>query len=315
MRIGIVGAGALGGLFGAKLTAAGEDVVLVDTWPEHVAAIESDGLTVRSPGGDRLETRPEATTDASEAGPVDTLFVTVKTDATVAALDAASPMVDDDTTVTSFQNGFTAHDVIPERLADGVFVGGTTRHGARVAGPGEIVHDATGETVVGNGGAAAGTLADLLSEAGFETKAVPDVRPYLWDKQFVSIGVKPVAALTGHTNGDLLVHDSAAAALEAVVSEADGVREALGVEAISPDPVAMVKAFCRENPDHVSSALQDVRNGRKTEIEHINGAVARYGEEIGVPVPYNRLITDLVAAMERRYSNQTTHPTEPRVGE
>ncbi len=309
MRVGIVGAGALGGLFGAKLIAAGEDVVLVDTWPEHVSTIDADGLAVRTPNGDRFVAHPEATTDASEVDPVDALFVTVKTDATVAALEAAAPMIDRETIVTTFQNGFTAHDLIPDRLEEGTFVGGTTRHGARVQGPGEIVHDATGETVVGGSEDAVGRLADVLTDAGFDTKATADVRPYLWDKQFVSIGVKPIAALTGLVNGDLVVYDAAAAALEAVVTEADRVREKLGVEAITADPVTMVREFCRENPDHISSALEDVRQQRKTEIEHVNGAVARYGEEVGMPVPYNRFVTDLVVAKERRYLDQVDQQT------
>ncbi|WP_436348548.1 ketopantoate reductase family protein [Natronorubrum sp. FCH18a] len=304
MRIGIVGAGAMGGLFGSKLADAGMDVVLIDTWNEHVSAINEDGLRVRTPDGDRSVTHPTATTDPAEVSSVDVVIITVKTDATVDALEAATPIIDAETIVATFQNGFTAHETIPDRIDTGTFVGGTTRHGARVVEPGMIVHDASAETVVGNSDNGGNQLAEILTTAGFEMKSTSDIRPYLWDKQFISIGVKPTAALTGHVNGDLVEFDAAAEVLEELVSEADRVREAKGINAITTNPVAMVKAFCRTNPDHVSSALEDVRNHRKTEIEHINGAVARYGEEAGVPTPYNQVVTDLVTAKEHQYTNQ-----------
>lgn len=313
MDVGILGAGALGGLFGAKVTAAGFETTLVDTWTEHVRAINENGLRVRTPEGGQTEVHPMATTDATGLDPVDVLFVTVKTDVTVSALEAATSLIDDGTAVVSLQNGFTAHETIPDLLESGRFVGGTTRHGARVAGPGEIVHDATGTTVVGGNGKATETVAGVLETAGFDVETARDVRPLLWDKQYISIGVKPTAALTGLPNGELLESDAAASILEQLVVEADEVREMLGVESITADPVAMVRAFCRENPDHVSSALVDVRHGRQTEIAHINGAIVRYGDQCGVRVPYNRVVTDLVLANEYRYLGETDrsheHPT------
>lgn len=259
-----------------------------------------------TPGGDRSVTRPIAMTDPEGIDPVDGLLIMVKTDATAEALEVATPMTDSETIVASFHNGFTAHEMIPDQLESRTFVSGTTRHGTRVAGPGEIYHDSTGETVVGGDSDAAERVAELLTTAGFETKATTDIRPYRWSKQFVSIGVKPTAALTGHRNGNLVEFDAATTVLEGLVKEADRVCEAHGIDAITSDPVAMVKTFCRKNTDHVSSALEDVRNHWKMEREYIDGEIVRYGEQANIPAPYNRLVTNLITAMEHRYQSQSS---------
>lgn len=103
MCIGVVGAEALGSIFGAKVAESGLDIVLIDKWIDHVSAINNDGLCVHTSGGDKLVTRQTATTDTNGVDPVDVLFLMVKTNATVAALEAASPVIDTETIVTSFQ--------------------------------------------------------------------------------------------------------------------------------------------------------------------------------------------------------------------
>jgi 2-dehydropantoate 2-reductase len=303
MKIGILGAGALGGLYGAYLTANNEDVVLLDVWEEHVTRINETGLRVEQPNRDDIVVRPSASTNTKGVNAVDVLFLFVKSYHTKSAMNANESLYNDETTVVTLQNGLLNMEYIQEYVPSDNVVGGATTMGSSMEGPGHVLHTGWGDTKIGGNDAdRVETVTDLLTDAGIETTAVDDPRAHIWAKQFVSVGIKPVAALTGLLDGPLSDHRESTHVMNQLVEEAVAVAESKGIEILG-DPVAETHHNCQVNYDTMSSMLEDVRNERPTEIDQINGAIVEYANEEGVDVPYNQMATNLVKAKERSYSN------------
>lgn len=302
MRVGIMGAGALGGVYGAYLHASGQDVVLYDIDEEHVSAVVDDGLLVERPDREDLRVHPEASTDPSAFDPVDVLFVFVKSFQTREAMADAGPLSDEETLVVTLQNGLQNMDVIAEFVPDEHVVGGATTVGSTMEGPGHVLHTGWGETILGCADrAGAERVAALVEAASLETTVVDDPKPHIWRKQFVSVGIKPVAALTELVDGPLGDHEVTRSAMRKLIEEAVAVAQAKDIEILSDSPVEDTFHTCEVNYETKSSMLEDVEKGRKTEIDAINGAIVNYGEEVGVDTPHNRLVTELVKGKEQSY--------------
>lgn len=302
MHVGVIGAGAMGGLFGALLDRAGHEVSIVDTDRAVVAAIEESGIRVEGDERDGFAAFPEITTDPGSIGTVDVLFVFVKSNYTGVALDSAGPMLGPETSVVTLQNGLSNFDVLRERVGEARALGGYTTLGANTAEPGRVRQVGGGKSVLGGGdGDRAGAVADLLNDAGLRTEAVPDPLPHIWDKQFVNVGVKPVAALTELRNGRLAEEEATRDAIRALIEEALAVARARDIEVIAEDPVSHTFEVLRDKGDKKSSILEDVERGRRTEIDYINGAVVEYGRDLGVPTPHNELAVNLVRGKEAGY--------------
>ena len=303
MRISIIGAGAEGSLFGGYFADAGYDVSFLDIDRRLIERINAGGITIRRPGKDDIEYEPFATTDPAEIGESDVVFVLVKSQDTRAAMEGASPLVGEDTIAVTLQNGYTNYDVIREYV-DRV-VAGTTKWGARTIEPGVVVHDGqTGETAVGSrDDEAAAEVAAIMNDADIDTEVVDDPVANIWNKAFIAVGVKPIAALTHLTDGQISEFEDSRVLMEGGVEEAAAVAEAKGIDGLVDDPIEYVHDFCEANSEHVSSALEDVRNERRTELEHLNGYLIEAGEELGVDTPYNELLMRLVRSRERAYEN------------
>lgn len=304
-RIGIIGAGALGGLFGGYLHQSGEEVYLVDKNPNLVRTLNEDGLRIERPEREDITVHPTATTAPAEVGPVDLLFVCVKAIHTEQAIQDAAPMRDDETIAVTVQNGLKNMDLIGAYLPSERIVGGTTTMGSSVEELGHILHTGEGETKIGGADdAAAARTVDVLVNAGIEATVVDDPRPHIWDKQLTSVAIKPTAALTELLDGPLADYDATAWVMKQLVLEAMAVAEARGVELLSEDPVETVHDVCAVNYDTMSSMLEDVLNERPTEIDHINGAIVEYAEQEGLKTPYNRMATNLVKGKEYSYTDR-----------
>lgn len=301
MTVSIIGAGAEGSLFGGYFAAAGHDVSFLDIDRELTERIDAEGITVRRPGTTDIEYEPFATTDPAVIGESSFVFVLVKSQDTRTAIENAAPMIGDETVVVTLQNGYTNYDTLRE-YADRV-VAGTTKWGARTLEPGVVVHDGqTGETAVGSHDqAAAAKAAELMNGAGIDTEIVDDPVANVWNKAFIAVGVKPIAALTHLTDGQISTFEDARVVMEGIVEEAAAVADAKGIDGLVEDPIAYVHDFCAANSDHVSSALEDVRNERRTELEDLNGYLVEAGSELDVDTPYNELVMRLIRSRERAY--------------
>jgi 2-dehydropantoate 2-reductase len=141
-----------------------------------------------------------------------------------------------------------------------------------------------------------------LSSAGFETRTVPRINPLIWSKLLVNVGINALTALTRLRNGDLLRLSVTEQTLEEAVAEAIRVARAKGIELVYDDPLGQVKKVCRSTAPNLSSMLQDVLKGKRTEIDFINGTILREAEKLRIPAPVNALLTRLVQALEQSYS-------------
>jgi 2-dehydropantoate 2-reductase len=304
MRFGIIGTGAIGGLFAGYLCANGEEVCCFDADEEIVSSIEKTGLRVERPDREDLCVHPEISTASADLGTVDVAFLMTKSFDTETALADADPMLGPETRILTVQNGLYNLELIGGHVPDERLLGGYTLTGSNTVEPGRVRQLMDGKTVIGGTDTeTAGAVADRLTAAGIETTAVEDPEPHIWDKQFMNAAIKPIAALTELRNGPMVEHEETRDAMRRLIEEAVAVARAKGVEILADDPVGDVldREMSEANAEKKSSILEDVENERPTEIEHINGAVVAFGEEHGVETPYNRLATQLVSGKERSY--------------
>lgn len=298
MHVAIVGAGAMGGVLGFYLAAV-TDVVLVEPWAEHVAAIEAAGLRCERDGADEVR-RVRAVSDPAAAGPCDAALVLVKGRQTPWAAEACRALLAPDGVAYTLQNGVGNLDVLAAALGPGRAGQGVTALGGTLLGPGRVRHAGMGETVLGAAPdrTRAEALAALFKAAGLPARVADDVESLVWGKLVINAGINALSALLRVPNGVLADEPAARALLAEAAAEAAAVAAARGVRLPYADPAAHVAAVARATAANRSSTLQDVLRGAPTEISTINGAVAREGARLGVPTPLNTALAALVAALE-----------------
>ena len=286
MRVTIFGTGAMACLFGARLAPVAE-VVLVGTWAEALAAIREHGIRVEGePAG---EARVTALTADDPAPPADLALVLVKAWQTGrVAVQLASHLALGGLALT-LQNGLGNLEQLGPRARLGV-----TTVGATLLGPGHVRPGGSGVTHV----AGPGWQADLLERAGFETHVVPGdaVDGLLWGKLVVNCAINALTALLRVPNGELLRRPDAALLMDEAARECAAVAQAEGIRLPFTDPAAQARRVAERTAINQSSMFQDILRGAPTEIEAINGAVARAGQALNVPTPVNATLWRLVRA-------------------
>jgi 2-dehydropantoate 2-reductase len=303
MKVAIVGAGAMGSLFGGLLAESGQAVWLLDVWSEHVDAINAKGLMVEWQG----ETRRvdiKATTTPAEIGSADLIVIFVKSTQTRAASSAAAGLIHSDSLVLTLQNGMGNADVIAEFIDSDRVLAGTTAYGATLLGPGSIRHAGKGPTIIGMWSGrnpdVALRVADVLAGAGIATETVEDVRSVVWGKLLINVGINAITALTGIKNGELLDLTSTQEISRRAVEEAVSVAKAQGIS-VRDDAVEHVFEIARATAVNRSSMGQDVDHGRITEIEAINGVIVKEGARLGIDTPVNQTLTGLIETLQAHY--------------
>jgi 2-dehydropantoate 2-reductase len=297
----VIGAGAMGGIFGAQLARSGIETTFLDVSTPLVDHLRSEGLAlVRADGEDAVPVK--ATTDPAEVPPADLVAVFVKCFQTEDAVRRAAPAIGPETTVLSLQNGWGNGDTIsrlvePERVVLGVtYVSGTVLDRGRIGWTG------SGPTYVGDysdGGADRATpVAEALERAGFAVSVAGNVREEIWKKLTLNAATLPTAALTGLTAGALAGTEAMSALVDDVAREAIAVARAAGYDLDEAATLDRIHTVLAGAGDGKASMLQDVEAGRRTEIDVITGAVLRAGAEHGVPTPANRTLYALISGFE-----------------
>jgi len=303
MKTVIMGAGAMGSLFGGLLALSGEEVWLVDIREDHIQALVSTGLTVEE--GEKKQMIPvHATKEVASIGKADLILFFVKAYHTEKAVSDALVLQKEDTVFLTLQNGLGNEEAIWKWVDPGKVILGITNHGATFLGPGCIRHAGRGKTYIGELDGKVtdrvARFAQLFSRAGIETEVSSNIQSLVWNKLFINVGINAVAALTGLKNGNLLDYPETLRLMEALVSEAVAVARKKGIP-IEGNPIQKVKAVAEATRENRCSMGQDFDNRRKTEIDVINGAVMREAERLGISVPYNQMITDLVKVIEKTF--------------
>jgi 2-dehydropantoate 2-reductase len=181
---------------------------------------------------------------------------------------------------------------------------GVTNQGATLLGPGHIRHAGWGKTYIGElDGKVTDRvtqIAQVFSKAGIETEVSSKIHSLVWNKLFINVGINAVAALTGLKNGQLLDYPETLRLMDALVSEAVEVARKIGIPT-EGDSLEKVKAVVEATRENRCSMGQDFDHRRRTEIDTINGAVVREAERLGISVPFNEMITDLVKVIEKGF--------------
>jgi 2-dehydropantoate 2-reductase len=300
MKIAVVGAGAMGSIFGARFHQAEHETVLVDVAQPLVDTINADGVTVVR-GDDETVTRVPATTDPAAVGPVDIVVFFTKCYHTSSAAEGARPLVGPDTVIASLQNGWGNGDVLAAAYPPEQVVVGVTYNSGLLQGPGRVLHPAEQPTLVGSfsdGGDGAARLAEALESAGLTTTVASPVRPEIWKKLILNAATLPASALTGMTAGALGTSKDMLDLVSETTREAVAVAQALGYDIDFDERIGTILGLVEKAGPTKASMLQDVEAGRRTEIDVINGAVVKAADEVGVAVPINRALMQLIKGWE-----------------
>ena len=305
MRVCIVGCGAVGSLFAANLANLdGVEVWAYDLSREHVDAINAGGL--RLSGAGEVVGQVRATTEAAELPPCDFGIVATKAMHTEPAIAAAAPAFADGV-VASVQNGIGNEETLAGHVRR--VIRGTTFPAGRILEPGHVQWDVKGDTTVGPFEPSPASkdeierLAAACTRAGLPTEAVADARGPQWRKVIFNAATNPVGALTGLTHGRVCEDPALRRLVSRLVDEGKAVAAAQGI-VLDADPEELIDHAARPDVayDHKASMLQDVEARRATEIDYLNGGIARFGREHSVPTPLNDAILALVKGLERSWA-------------
>jgi 2-dehydropantoate 2-reductase len=301
VRVTIVGCGAVGSLFAANLAQLDDvEVWAFDLDREHVAAINEHGL--RLSGAGEVVGKLSATTDAAELPPSDFGIVATKCMHTAAAIEATAAAFGNGA-VCSVQNGVGNEEALAQRVER--VIRGTTFPAGRVVEPGHVQWDVKGDTTIGPFEprpapmAEVEQLADACTRGGMPTQAVADARGPQWRKLIFNAATNPIGALTGLTHGRVVEDAGLRRLVSQLVDEGKAVAAAQGIE-LDADPEELIDHAARPDVayDHKASMLQDVEARRPTEIDYLNGGIARFGREQSVPTPMNDAVTALIKGLE-----------------
>lgn len=301
MHFAIVGSGAVGGYYGAKLQRAGHRVTLLARGA-HLAAMRQAGLRVQSPLGD-FEIAVDATDDPASVGPVDVAVLAVKTYDNGTALPALVPLVDERTVVLTLQNGVDSADEVAAVVGRPAVVGGATYVATALARPGLIVQTGTHRRVVfgevfGDLPRLSGRverIAEALAGADIQAEPVPDARVPLWEK-FAYLA--PFAAFTGAARlpaGHVWSDAHARGSFLDAVEEVARIARAEGVPIAADLRERIVGYMDALPPTTRSSLLIDLSQGKPIEVEALQGSVVRRGRALGLPTP---IMSALYAALK-----------------
>jgi 2-dehydropantoate 2-reductase len=291
MRIIVLGAGAIGSLYGAKL-ATENDVTLIGR-AEHIAAINANGLRIE--GLESQVVRVRAATAIETLGPNTLVLLTTKVPDSPAAAASLAPLVREDTTIISLQNGLGTEEIVRDALGGrGVVLRGFTQFGGVFKEPGVIEFLARGYTVIEEHERSA-EIARVFTAANLDCRVSPDIRRDVWYKLIVNCVVNPITAMMGCEVGGI-ANPELLPLKRLVINECVAVAATQGVN-FETDFVREIDDFFRPSRN-LTSMLQDLRRGRQTEIDYMNGAVAALGAKHGVPCPINQALTAIIKAME-----------------
>lgn len=294
MRIAILGSGGVGGYFGGRLAAGGDDVSFVARGA-HLAALRERGLWLLSAAGDLHLPRVIATDDTRSVGPVDVVFFTVKLYDTKSAIEMLPPLVGDGTVVIPFQNGVDAVDSLTAALGPEHVAGGTTYIVASIAEPGVIRHTALGRLIFGPLQPGQQPVLQQLYEhsksAGIDVTLSERVLLEIWMK-FVRLTVfSGMTSLTRCPIGAVIADPDLWSMFERAVQESVAVARGRGVNLPESMEGDILKAVAAMPPESKSSMLGDLERGKPLELPWLSGAIVRIGREVGVPTPTHDFIT------------------------
>jgi 2-dehydropantoate 2-reductase len=312
MKFLIAGAGAIGGYIGAKLSQSGADVTLFARGP-HLAAMQANGLRILTSDGD-FTAHPRIIGDLTESGPVDVIFLGVKAHGLTSLAPHVAPLISEETTVVSTQNGIPwwyfenprlervdPGGVIAKSIPHKSVLGSIVYFATDIVEPGVIRHNEGNRISLGESDGSRSDrgrkIAEALIKAGLRAPFSTRLRHEIWVKILGNVAFNPLSALTRATLAQM-VHDPEVRALvRNIMMETEAVAAKLGMEL--PVTIDQRIAGAEKVGEHKTSMLQDLEAGRPMEIEAIAGAVVELGDRLGVPMPHTRAVYASARLLDR----------------
>ncbi len=298
MRIAIMGSGAVGGYFGARLAAGGSEVTFLARGA-HLAAMRERGLTVESPLGDIRLAQVKASDNPQAIGPVDLVVVAVKLWDTEQAARQIEPLVRAGASVVSFQNGVQKDEVLRRVLGKPAVMGGVCYVGASIAGPGVIRHIGKMQRLVfgeydGRRSARAEALLEACTRGGIDAEFSADIKRAIWEKFVFLVAMSGATTSMRRSIGPIRENPRTRAFILDLMREVVAVGRATGVELTEDFPDQRLK-FADSLPAEMTSSMHnDLERGNRLEVNWLSGSVVDIGKSVGVATPLNRAVRDIL---------------------
>ena len=302
MRIAVLGAGAMGALFGGYLS-PGNDVLLVDVNQALVEKINRDGVRIEEPDGTVQIRRPHALTDTTGQAPVDLMIVFVKALYSRSALENNRGLIGPDTYLMTLQNGKGHEEKLLEFADRAHVIIGTTQHNSAVGELGTVRHGGIGMTYVGcleGDVKRIHPVTDVFNSCGLMATCSDNVQKLIWDKLFTNVSASVLTAVLQVPLGYITENPDAWSLCRQLVHEAVQVANQEGMRFNEEEKLCEVRAVCENSSLGITSIFADVRAGRRTEVDTISGSVVHAGKSVGVPVPTHEAMVHLIHALEKR---------------
>lgn len=304
MKIVVVGPGAMGCLIAAFLSKSKEELWLLSRNGDNAARLGSSGISLEGASG-TWQAKVKTTSKIQDIEKCDLIIICVKSFNTKQALDEIKPLISENTKILTLQNGLGNIETISEIAGEDKVIAGVTNEGATLIDTGKIRHAGRGETIIGtvNGKTPVEMRAirELFNKVGLETKMSRDIKGLIWSKLIINVGINALSAITRLPNGKLIEYEGTKRILRDAVTEAARIAKRKRVKLIFEDPLAKVEAVCEATAGNLSSMLQDILRKKRTEVDFINGVIVRLGQELGISVPTNKLLLDLIKTIESSY--------------
>ena len=291
MNVAVIGPGAVGILYAARMANAGIAVTLVDHNPSRIERLNASGLTVEAPSGTQT-----CNVTVSDTVPSDTGLVLI----CVKAHSTASLKLPKNVPVLTIQNGLNNVDTIVDMVGNLNVLAGVTSEAVTLLDEGRVRHVADGVTTFGSWTECSfEPVEKVLTEVGFACAVTDAPGQTIWEKAAVNAGINPLTALLNVPNGQLLKVRESRELLRDLVVEAAKVASIEGYR-FTHSLVEAAEETCAQTAENISSMLQDIRSQRKTEIDAISGEIVRRADAAALPVPRTRVILQLIRGLESR---------------
>lgn len=302
MRIAVIGAGAMGSIYGGHLSLNNE-VYLIDTNQAIVDHINKNGLILQENGEDVVY-HPTAATSTEGQEPFDLIILFVKALFSKAALSSNKGIIGPNTYLMTLQNGSGHEDILGEFVPVDRIIIGTTEDNGAILAPGHVRRGGSGNTNIGmltedtNGFLP--KLKEALDSCGFHGHIHANIQQLIWNKLFTNVSLSAVTGVLQVPMGFIAGNEHAWIITKQLIHEAVAVAHGLGLEADEAEITEKVRLTSLNSPEGITSICADIRAGRKTEVNTISGSVVRASKKCGVPAPTHELVVELIHALEDR---------------
>ncbi|MEM7028095.1 MAG: 2-dehydropantoate 2-reductase [Chloroflexota bacterium] len=307
MRIAVIGAGAMGSFFAAKLSPLAE-VWLISRWQQQVDAINNDGLNFTNMQGREIAISLQATTNPQALiGSIDIALITVKTPDTVYASAIARLLLKSTGITISLQNGLGNTQIIKGYLPPYKVTQGVTSIGVTLLGPGKIKQAGDGPTHLATTPQTKPlvlALSHLLRQTNLEINVTDNLESLIWGKLIINVGLNALTAILRVPTGKLQGVEPAQNLVREAVQEAVSVAQAKQIPLPYTNPQAQVQRVIQATATNRTSMLADIIRGVPTEIDAINGAIVSEGEKLGIQTPINQTLVWLIKSLEQTVASR-----------